>query len=68
MAGYTLKDGNGDFIPQLFKNRAMALEVARQNHLPESAITQLFSFERYRPPAPRGPEVNVEQKEDDGTA
>jgi hypothetical protein len=67
MAGYTLKDGNGDFIPQLFKNRAMALEVARQNHLPESAITQLFSFERYRPPAPTQPELD-EQKEDDGTA
>jgi hypothetical protein len=62
MSGYTLKDGNGDFIPQLFKNRAMALDVARQNHLPESAITQLFSFEKpeYKEPA--------EQKEDDGTA
>ena len=62
LAGYTLKDGNGDFLPHLLKNRAVALDFARQNHMPESAITQVFSFEKpeYKEP--------VEQKENDGTA
>jgi hypothetical protein len=62
MAGYTLRDGNGDFVPQLFKTRAQAVEVQRQNNLPDSAVVQLFSFEKLEYKEP------VEQKENDGTA
>ena len=61
-AGYGLKDNNGDLVPQMFKNKAQAIEVARQNHFPESAITQLFVFEKLEYKEP------VEMKEDDGTA
>jgi hypothetical protein len=61
-AGYGLKDSNGDMVPQLFKNRGLVDGVRQQNGLPESAIVQLFTFEKLEYKEP------IETKEDDGTA
>lgn len=35
-------ENNGEFLPQLFKNRSQAIQICTQNGLPPECIVQLF--------------------------
>lgn len=44
--GYAIKTPDGEVQQQIFKTRAQAEEIKRQNQLKDDAVIQLFRFEK----------------------
>lgn len=57
LAGYAIRTPDGEIQPQLFKTRAQAEEIKKQNQLKDDAVIQLFRYEKQQYVEPK--EENV---------